>query len=708
MKTLLFLLVQLTILHVCVAQRGQLKQAQARINQFEYAAAAQMLEKMALHDPLNKDIIKNLVLCYSKLNDPYKSEIWLSSICRQSNPEPVYVKMYAQALAANKNYSESVVWYKKYQAIKTDDDISQIIAGYEKMNTFYQDSSLYLIKKLSYNSDQPDFSPAFFKDGILFCSARETSNRSTYAWNNSAYIDLYYIKNNGTSPIAFDKPVNSKMHEGPATLSTQNDTLFFTRNNYEGKRQSSSSDGVVKLKIYYSVLKNGTWMKEQSFQFNSNEYSTGHPALSPDHKLYFVFDMPGGNGGTDIYWTKLTNGHWSTPVNLGPKINTPGNEMFPFVDKEGNLYFSSNVRAGLGGLDIFYAKINGDDFSEPANMGYPINSSKDDFGLIIDHNSGYFSSNRGHDPKDDNLYSFSITRSKLLHIRLADNHGTALENFTIQIAQSDNSSMFKEVNKAFTMEFSTDHHYTIKCAKEGYQEKSLVIDRDQLIAKNDNDTITIITDSAGKKLSVALLSPDQKPIKNGEVQIKNLVTGQLMTLRSDDQGFVSMELSQIQDYEITATKTGFKTKISNLSAAEIGMLPAGASIPVILTSATALFEKNEIGQVIELDIKYDVNKSDIRPDAAKELDKLVAFLNKNSNVKVELGSHTDARGTEEANHILSQKRAESSVRYIVSKGISRERLVPLGYGESDLKIKNATSEADHQQNRRTSVKIIGN
>ena len=170
-----------------------------------------------------------------------------------------------------------------------------------------------------FNSEYSDFSPAYYKDGIVFCSARNTDAKTKYTWDNTSYIDLFVMRDSLRAPMSLGKPVNTALHEGPATFSTNFDTIFFTRNNYINNKKSNSKDGVVKLKIYYAVLKNGIWQKEQNLPFSSDEYSIGHPALGKDHKLYFVSDMPGGIGGTDIYYTTLVNGQWSNPVNVGPE-----------------------------------------------------------------------------------------------------------------------------------------------------------------------------------------------------------------------------------------------------------------------------------------------------------------------------------------------------------------------------------------------------
>jgi hypothetical protein len=219
----------------------------------------------------------------------------------------------------------------------------------------------------------------------------------------------------GLEPVSeterFGRSINTKYHEGPATFSRDGSVVIFTRNNFNNGQAGRSTDGVNKLKLYTARLVGGTWSASEELPFNSEEYSTGHPALSRDGtRLYFASDRPGGVGGTDIYVSRWESNRWTDPVNMGPEINTAGNEMFPFADEKGNLYFASNGLPGLGGLDIFFASLSpeGKPTGPAKNLGEPINSKEDDFSLITDGNrrTGYFSSNRKNGGADDDIYRF--------------------------------------------------------------------------------------------------------------------------------------------------------------------------------------------------------------------------------------------------------------------------------------------------------------
>ncbi|QCX02413.1 cell envelope biogenesis protein OmpA [Aggregatimonas sangjinii] len=273
------------------------------------------------------------------------------------------------------------------------------------------------IKNLAINTEYSEFSPMFLDTTeIVFASAKDSSFLKTrkYKWNDQPYLDLYVAKINEETQdlkdaLKFSKKINTKYHEASVTFSPDNTTMYFTRNNF-GKKLKRDKNGVNHLKIYVSNKVDGEWEEAREVSFNSDDYSTGHPALSPDgKKLYFVSDMPGSIGQTDIFVVDvLEGGQFSEPKNLGPNINTEQREMFPFINEE-KLFFASDGHVGLGGLDIYEVAIDEEKgFLDVVNMGKPINSNKDDFSYIANKNSlkGFFASNRKGGKGDDDIYSF--------------------------------------------------------------------------------------------------------------------------------------------------------------------------------------------------------------------------------------------------------------------------------------------------------------
>ena len=273
------------------------------------------------------------------------------------------------------------------------------------------------VTNLPMNSPMADFSPAFYKNNqVVFSSSRDSSFLVTrkYKWNNEPYLDLYIGKRGEEEQNVEDikklsSVINTKYHEATASFTPDGNTVYFTRNNYK-KKLRRDDKGVNHLTLFMSVKENGRWSKPKELPFNNKSYSTGHPAVSPDgKKLYFVSDMPGGMGGTDIYVVDIyEDGSYSKPQNLGPAVNSRRKEMFPYVTNNA-LYFSSNRADGFGGLDVYQSNYRYGQFDLAVNLGAPINSRRDDFSFIIDEEkkSGYFASNRPGGKGSDDIYSFT-------------------------------------------------------------------------------------------------------------------------------------------------------------------------------------------------------------------------------------------------------------------------------------------------------------
>ena len=260
------------------------------------------------------------------------------------------------------------------------------------------------------NTSSDEFSPAYYRDGIAFIG-QFIKKKSLYKWNNKPWLRLFYLpyqpkgyENGQVEAFSLSNQVK-KNHQGPVAFSRNNQMMYFSQN-IKSKRNKISSIG-----IFTAKKNDGKWKEIQAFELNNPEYSIAHPTLSADGAtVFFVSDMPGGYGGTDIYFSKFMNGQWSKPYNIGNVINTPFNEMFPFLHQDGTLYFASEGHAGYGGLDIFYSKYENGKWTKPVNLGKDINSSYDDFGLILDKNkySGYLSSNRLGGKGGDDIYRIEV------------------------------------------------------------------------------------------------------------------------------------------------------------------------------------------------------------------------------------------------------------------------------------------------------------
>ncbi|UJH69052.1 OmpA family protein [Allomuricauda sp. SCSIO 65647] len=362
------------------------------------------------------------------------------------------------------------------------------------------------VKNLAINSRYSDFSPMFYgQDKMVYASAKDSGflNTRRYKWNNQPYLDLYVAKINERSKTLdeskkLSKKINTKYHEASVTFSPDGSTMFFTRNNTKGKKVIWGSRKINYLKIYRSDLIDGEWTQAKELPFNSDEFSTGHPALSPDGKLlYFVSDRPGTIGKTDIFVVDVNDdGTYSEPRNLGPEINTKEREMFPFVNDE-KLYFSSDGHIGLGGLDIFEAVRSDTGFDMPKNLGKPINSSLDDFSFIIreETQEGYFASNRKGGKGDDDIYSFKRLQPEEA-VNLNAITGTVTELITGDVMPSALVELLDENNiklaEAVTGEDGTflfedlegNTQYMVRVKKDEFFEK------EQSVSTLDNELVT--------------------------------------------------------------------------------------------------------------------------------------------------------------------------------------------------------------------------
>ncbi len=356
------------------------------------------------------------------------------------------------------------------------------------------------LKNLAINTEYSDFSPMYYNtDELVFSSAKDSLFISTrqYKWTNQPYLDLYVAKINEETQdtkdaVKFSKKINSQYHEASVTFSSDNTTMYFTRNNYS-KKVKRDKNGINHLKIYKSVKVDGQWTNPTELPFNSDDYSTGHPALSPDgKKLYFVSDMPGSLGMTDIFVVDiLPDGTYSNPKNLGPEINTEKKEMFPFINED-KLYFSSDGHVGLGGLDIFearYSEENG--FTTPTNLGIPINSNKDDFSYIVNESTqkGFFASNREGGKGDDDIYSFTfllpeeVVQNAISGVITELVSGDVLPKSLITLLDENNiklKEMYNSADGSFVFEdLESDTKYTIQITTDGFQTETRIVETQQ-------------------------------------------------------------------------------------------------------------------------------------------------------------------------------------------------------------------------------------
>lgn len=752
----------LIVLHT-FAQNNKLKLANRNFDNISYIEAIRNYEDFLRNakkgTPEVKEALTKLAYCYRKVQDSRNAELTYADLISAYGNEvesEVYL-YYAQALANNGKYKESQKMYSKYGQEQTADMRGRkFTVAYMDNSRFFEDSSTYKIDYLyALNSRQSDFSPMFYKNSLVFVSAREEGGiiKRVFMQNQTPFLDLFVfpdttqlrkdniaMKKAGVGSMStsnsslgnlekaeedekeekpltkveqFSKTLNSKYHEGPGTFFKDYKRIIFTSNNRSKGKNRVASDGITKLKLYMASESNKGWGNIVDLPFNSNEYSCGHPALSPDDsKLYFVSDMPGGFGGTDIYVTEYRDGQWSSPVNLGREINTEGNEMFPFIDENGDMYFASDGHEGLGGLDIFYVELReGIPMSDVKNLGAPINSSKDDFGLITDagRSRGYFSSNRKRGYNDDNLYSF-IHGCRQLNVLVYDNDTKKpIESVDVRLLKD---GLNKELlvtgpdgKVSICLEAGTDFEF--KAMKEGYEPNSITYGTFATSLKNRTSITMYLQKSKTSPPIIKgtiVAEVNQIPIEGATVTLENEKDGSIETVVTGVDGKYEFQPKKEGDYSVTAIKDKYAVNTENL-----GKVKPTRKGPKSLEQNLGLVGEGDIFRLEN--IYYNYGQFFIRPDAAKELEtKLVPLLRKYPEMRIEIRSHTDSRSSDTFNTKLSENRARAVVDYLLTRGIEIARIEAKGYGESEL-LNNcdndaACTEAQHQANRRTEFKIL--
>jgi peptidoglycan-associated lipoprotein len=452
------------------------------MEQLEYVKAAKNYEK-AVAKKSNNVAQKKLANTYRLMNETKKGMDAYAKVIYQPNVESIDRFYYAQMLIANKKYIEATTVLRDYLKSNPGDKLAQsLLKSSEAPEAFMKDTAKYTVTKAKIGNVTEFYGPVKYKDGLVISASLDGKGKDKVSQTGKSYYKLYFTKKdkNGSfsTPEKLSGNINSnKLHTASATYSKDGSVVYYTSSNTDGLSKAELLENVIGLKINKDTIANGMYLKSTEFPYNSKYYSVGHPALSPDGKtMYFISDMPGGNGGTDVYETKLESGKWAKPTNLGDKINSAGNEMYPIVDSLGNLFFSSNGHKGLGGLDIFKATKSGNVFEQVENLNYPINSSKDDFGFMIyaDNKTGFLSSNR---EGSDKIYEFILQAAKVNVAGkvLSKVDGKAIAGAKIEImdkARKTTDTIYSAEDGSYTYLLAPNTDFEITVSKEGFFSQS--------------------------------------------------------------------------------------------------------------------------------------------------------------------------------------------------------------------------------------------
>jgi outer membrane protein OmpA-like peptidoglycan-associated protein len=523
------------------------------------------------------------------------------------------------------------------------------------------------------NSAALEFSPAYFKGDLVFVSNNPVKIKEKVMDTKlkQPSMSLFISKKTRTGyyakPEPFDTALLSQVHEGPVSFDGQNEIMYFTRNDnkLDGKKPRYV-DNVNYLKIYSATFTSESWSKPEPLSINDEKSDACHPSVSADgEKLFFASNRTGGFGGMDLYMCKMVEGAWSEPINLGPDVNSDKNEVFPYIYEDGTLYFSSNKPKGLGGLDIYYTRVDStENFMKPISMGKPFNTDKDDFGIILDmeNKTGLFSSNRGGGVGGDDIYNFSFT---------------------------DNTKPFSDVKQL------SDANKTGQNSKNKKMLSVYVVDR-----------------KSGLPLSKAYVCTASTGNQRPTPETAGANCEMLMT---DENGKLVLPLNPTNNYLLKISKTDFKpntlavTKDDNRKEAIILLDKLGETFDGEANNNTSTRTDNK--KVYKLrNIYYDYDNASLKPQSRLILDSLIQIMYEYPDMEIELAAHTDSRGNSPYNLNLSKRRANSVLDYLVANGIKRRRLNAVGYGKQQL-----TNECGdntpcppekHQENRRTEIRVL--
>ena len=460
---------------------------------FRYRAGNAFMEEYAYADALKKyekiglpkkypDIIFKLAECYRQTGNTTKALSAYGLVVNNRNCTPEDRFHYAEVLMKAGKYSEAKNWLNLYlrSASKADRRADVLILACDSFNLLYKDSALYIVKPLPFNvSNAASFSPAYYKEGIAFVSDRAgfgTKNLKS-GWTGNRCYDIYTVNKNEkgewNSPVPLPGNVNSLWNEGPAAFNRDFNAMFFTRNSIDNNKLTVNKKQINELKIYKAVLENKQWNTVGELSFSNIDYSVGHPTISSDGStIYFVSDKPWGRGGTDIYRVRFINGRWSEPDILNANVNTTGDESFPFLLNDTTLYFASTGRFGFGGFDIYETIFSDDDWQPSRNLGYPVNTSSDDFGYISNaaQNEGYLTSNRN--GKTDYIYNFIKLPPKITITGTITSFPGNMVLTTARVMITDsaglNEAIYPDANGKFTYKLEINKNYWVSVTDKNY------------------------------------------------------------------------------------------------------------------------------------------------------------------------------------------------------------------------------------------------
>lgn len=746
-KLLVFLALSVSLLGT--SQTTRLKEANNLYARLAYFLAAEAYEDVLDATKDSTLVSTKIADCYDRIENNEKAVLWYNFIQRTSVLNQHQLLRSAIVRRQVGDYDGSLKQLREYeQRFGSTDVTKKMILEHDRLEAFrFDDGTFSVTNQEQVNTDASEMGVSYYKDNLFFLSSsRKASSMSeqTYGRSGSKFYNIYLAsKDDQGHLVSVQKFKNTVFHDGPIVYDSIHQVVYFTRNNYIHGKAATDDRRVMRLKIYRGKISDNKIVEEVELPFNSDQFSCGHPSIAADGRtLYFASDRPGGLGGSDIYRVSVDDdGTIGTPENLGAHVNTSLNEFFPSIHSGlGLLFFASEGHTGLGGLDVFYAEADPEtgSFMGVKNLATPINSQADDFSFVLLDSTGFFTSNRRGGNGDDDVYRFSmkkpLARSVFVEGLLTDRQsGGTVPNATVSLfddagklvatTQTDsNGRYFLPIDPAhmqgYKLVATKPNFVTVEqpLASAG-QPVNGKVSQDLRIQRGLDNT------QAADVLAIRLVVKDRatgEVISDAEVRMYDNVTRkEFLSAPTNANGFVYTPLEKnmydLLSFQFLVDKKGY-SPVRDLYR-ETYQKPGLIEIVEYLDQEKDVIGKDIAASLGIKNIYFDLDKYAIRPDAKKELDKIVRIMNEYPEMVIELGSHTDCRQSMAYNDFLSSKRAEASANYIRARITNPSRISGRGFGETRLVNDcgceptdvSTCTEAQHQLNRRTEfvVKKVG-
>ncbi len=666
-------------------------------------------------EPGNRVAKSRVAECYYRMGQFGEANKWYRRLVNQVPATSDEYLRLGQVLCALQRYDSAKTAFDQALSLDSTNTRARSYHSFLKvMSLYHKDPSTYELTRQWYNSPESDFSPRHYGSGIVFVSARDRDlfikrkNLSGIS-EDEGLLNAFYVDSeidssqvsNENIELFYSRSLNSPYHDGPVTFYAGGKKIAYTRNLLVNGKPAMDELGRVNLELYFATLGDNRTLRDlQAFPYNSRSYSIAHPWISEDGTaLYFSSNMPGGKGGADLYVSYLKNNTWTAPQNLGDAVNTAGDEFAPYL-WNGQLFFSSDGLGGFGGLDNFVARWKAGSFEKPENLGFPLNSSRDDFGVIIDGEGreGYFASNRLE--RDDDIYKFVLERVMIYGQVLETPGNKPVSDVKITLSEegTKEASILKtDFKGTFTTELKVNTTYSILPEKEGYSALTAIKlrpERGSILA----DTLHVALWKQGLFAKGIVYSDElQTKLPGALVTIENLDNGRGDSVRVSGDGSYSFLVHPNTRYRIMANYNGY---LENGFSLDTKGLFGGDLLNDILLEET---------YIEKLIVSFEYDKWELLPEFDNGLNKMVRSLSRNKKATVYVGAHADARGTKEYNKRLSDRRAGAIVQYLRSKSIEVSRIDAFGFGE-ELILNTCSdgvvcSEEEHSRNRRAEIKV---